>query len=98
LFLMVVAILLHFWRAHNLHWNYWPGDTIITLALSVLTWLQAKRYQELAETYSLAAQDIAILEGGLPIVNTEEDFSRFVADAENAFSREHTQWIARKDS
>ncbi|MCV5767721.1 hypothetical protein OFN22_29990 [Escherichia coli] len=29
--------------------------------------------------------------------NTDEEFSVFVGDAENAFSREHTQWVARKD-
>lgn len=28
---------------------------------------------------------------------TDEKFSVFVGDAENAFSREHTQWVARKD-
>jgi hypothetical protein len=27
----------------------------------------------------------------------EDEFSVFVGDAENAFSREHTQWVARKD-
>jgi hypothetical protein len=32
----------------------------------------------------------------LESVNQENQFSRFVIDAELAFSREHTLWIARR--
>ncbi len=28
--------------------------------------------------------------------SSESDFSSFIRDAETAFSREHTQWIARR--
>ena len=94
---MGMAIGVHFWRAVDTRWDYWPGDGLITIALGFLTWLQAKRYQELAETYSIAAQDISMVEIGLGGISNEFEFSIFVGDAENAFSREHTQWVARKD-
>jgi len=29
---------------------------------------------------------------------TDQELSKFIGDAENAFSREHTQWIVRKDN
>jgi hypothetical protein len=97
LFAMGAATALHLYRASDLNWGYWPGDTAVTIALSLLAWLQARRYQELSETYSIAAQDIALVEAGWHAATSEKEFSQYVADAENAFSREHTQWIARKD-
>ena len=29
--------------------------------------------------------------------NDNVKFSEFISDAENVFSREHTQWLARRD-
>jgi hypothetical protein len=37
------------------------------------------------------------MQGTLPEHGTEQEFSLFVRDAENAFSREHIQWQARRD-
>lgn len=76
---------------------YWPTDAFVTLAACVLTWMQAKRFSELAASYSLTAHEINLIRESMAEVKTEKAFSEFVGDAENAFSREHTQWIARKD-
>jgi hypothetical protein len=77
--------------------SYWPTDAFVTLAACVLTWIQAKRFSELAASYSLAAHEISLVRESMSEVKTEKAFSDFVGDAENAFSREHTQWVARKD-
>jgi hypothetical protein len=77
--------------------RFWPTDVFIAAAGSVIGWLQAKRFQELAASYSLTAHDIGLLQAKLPDVSSEAAFSAFVGDAENAFSREHTQWRARRD-
>lgn len=97
LIIMGIAITFHFIRAFETEWNYWPGDVLVSIALSMLAWIQTKRFRELAESYSLTAQEIAMIEVALLSVRTEEEFSNFVTDSENAFSREHTQWAARKD-
>ncbi len=76
---------------------YWPTDAFVTLAACVLIWMQAKRFSELAASFSLAAHEINLIRESMAEVKTEKPFSDFVGDAENAFSREHTQWIARKD-
>lgn len=77
---------------------YWPTDFFVTLAATLLSWIQAKRYQELSSSYALTAHEIALIRQQSAGPMTDAQLSRFVRDAENAFSREHTQWVARKDS
>ncbi len=68
------------------------------MAGGVLTWIQVKRFQEIATAYALTAHEIGIVRGHLADSDTDEEFSEFVKDAENAFSREHTQWVVRQSS
>ena len=78
--------------------EFWPTDIVVVIAASVLAWTQAKRHSELAASYALAAHEISLLREQAAFIVTESGFSKFVGDAENAFSREHTQWIARRDN
>jgi hypothetical protein len=68
-----------------------------TVAAALLSWLQVKKHQELAQSYSLAAQELGVVKTKVPHVSSDEELSTFVNDAENAMSREHTMWIARRD-
>ena len=70
----------------------------VAIAASLLSWMQAKRFSELAASYALAAHEIELIRQQSLLPSTDDEFSLFVDDAENAFSREHTQWIARKDT
>lgn len=70
---------------------------LYSIPLAILAWIQTKRYQELAESYALTAHEITAAKGNVRTISSESDFSGFVGDMENAFSREHTQWSARKD-
>lgn len=76
---------------------FWPTDVFVAIAASLLSWMQAKRFSELAASYALAAHEIGLIKEQSLLPSTPEEFSVFVGDAENAFSREHTQWVARKD-
>jgi hypothetical protein len=78
--------------------NYWPTDILVAAAASVMAWIQTKRFQELAASYTLTAHEIGLLRIALPNPPTPDKFSVYVGDAENAFSREHTQWQARRDA
>lgn len=73
-----------------------PIEVIATAAGAVLTWLQAKKHSELNSSYGLTAHEIVLIKGEALSVKNEEDFSEFVINSESAFSREHTQWTARK--
>ena len=93
-----VAVVLSAIRIPFAGTNYWPTDIFIAIAASLLTWMQAKRFSELATAYSLAAHEIGFVRMQISEADTDLEFSAFVGDAENAFSREHTQWIARQDT
>lgn len=71
---------------------FWPTNMFGSMAASVLSWMQAKRFSELAASYALAAHKDGLIKKQSLLPDTPEKFSLFVGDAENAFSREHTQW------
>lgn len=73
-----------------------PIEVIATAAGAVLTWVQAKKHNELNSSYALAAHEIVLIKGESVSVNDEPQLSEFVINSEAAFSREHTQWTARK--
>ena len=73
-------------------------DPLIVVVTSVIGWLQMKRHGELMASYNLTAHEIGIIRSNSDAVTTEEEFSDFVNEAELAFSREHTQWVARRDA
>jgi len=73
-----------------------PVEVVATAAGAALTWLQAKKHNELGSAYALAAHEIVLIKGESVTVSTESQLSEFVVNSEAAFSREHTQWTARK--
>ncbi|MEY4593172.1 MAG: hypothetical protein RIR18_2067 [Pseudomonadota bacterium] len=73
-----------------------PVEVIATAAGAVLTWLQAKKHSELNSSYGLTAHEIVLIKGEALSVKSENELSEFVVNSESAFSREHTQWTARK--
>jgi hypothetical protein len=74
-----------------------PVIVVATAATGVLTWVQAKKHNELASSYSLTAHEIALIKGEALSIKDEHDLSDYVANTESAFSREHTQWVARRN-
>lgn len=78
--------------------QYLPTAVFAMGATIVFGWMSIKRYRELAAAYAVAAHEIGIAATELVGVVDDRSFSQFVGDTENAFSREHTQWIARKDT
>ena len=73
-----------------------PVEVVATAAGAVLTWLQAKKHNELNSSYGLTAHEIVLIKGESLLVKSEKELSEFVVNSESAFSREHTQWAARK--
>ena len=74
-----------------------PIETIAVIASGVLTWLQSKKHKELSASYSLTAHEIVLIKSEVNRINSEAELSDYVMNCENAFSREHTQWFARKN-
>ncbi len=93
-----VAIVLLVLRPSFPEWEFWPFEPLIVLASAIIGWMQIKKFNELASAYTLTAHEIGIIQGRLQEINSEEDLSEFINEAELAFSREHTQWVARQNA
>ncbi len=99
----VVSILLHFLAILLLLYRIkepsasLPIEVVATAASAVLTWVQAKKHNELNSSYALAAHEIILIKGESVSITEERHLSEFVINSESAFSREHTQWVARKN-
>lgn len=65
-----------------------------TVAAAGTSWLQAKQYAALAQTYSITSFELAMIKARIADQTTEDDWARFVDEAEEAISREHMLWLA----
>lgn len=63
---------------------------------ALFSWIQIKKFHELAQVYALTAQELGFVETKAAVTGDME-LSSFVADSENAISREHIMWTARRD-
>jgi len=96
LFAYALAFVLVLARIRFQDWEFWAISPIIVFASSVIGWMQVKKFSELAAAYTVTAHEIGLIQPKLDAVDSENDFSDFINDAELAFSREHTLWIARQ--
>jgi len=74
----------------------WPVEPVIVIAAAILGWIQVKKFGELTAAYKVTASEIGFL---APVIESAKDdaaMSAAVNDAELAFSREHTLWLARQ--
>lgn len=77
-------------------WPYFSAEPLIVIAASIVGWMQIRKFGELAAAYTVAAHEIGLIKPKASDDASEDEFSEFVNDAEKAFSREHTLWIARQ--
>jgi hypothetical protein len=97
-FCYVAAIALVLSRIRFTDWHYWPIEPIIVLASSIIGWMQIKKFNELGVAYTVAAHEIGLIIPRLLDVLSDADLSACVNEAELAFSREHTMWVARQSN
>jgi hypothetical protein len=69
---------------------------VAAAAAAAAAWLQVKDHSTLAESYSVAAQDLALVADQINEVRDDEEWQLFVERAEQAISREHVLWRARR--
>jgi hypothetical protein len=71
---------------------------IAAAAAAGVGWLQIKQHQGLARAYSVASHELASIKSRLDSVQDEDGWKRFVDQAEEAISREHTLWRASRSA
>ena len=64
------------------------------IGAAVAAWTQTRQHESLAAAYSVAAEELAMIAAQMEGVEGEAAWAEFVADAEDAMSREHTMWRA----
>ena len=95
-FIYLIAGLSVLLRIEFTHPPVWFTEPLIVIGASIVGWMQIKKFNELSSAYTLAAHEIGLLKSEIQEIDSEEAFSQFVNRAELAFSREHTQWVARQ--
>ncbi|MED7955392.1 DUF4231 domain-containing protein [Streptomyces sp. BE303] len=82
--------------------SYDALGTVSAVAASVAAWAQLRQYRPLAAAYGLAAHELELISNQLARLDVgsadaEELWARLARDAEDAVSREHTTWQARRE-
>ena len=65
-------------------------------AASANAWVQMRQHRTLATSYGVAAQELGLARAAVSSAASEDEWARVVSDAEDAVSREHTMWLARR--
>lgn len=73
-----------------------PIGLVTTLTAVFCAWAQIKKHRELAQSYALAEQELASIASLASNVKTENELMEYVVNTENAISREHTMWCAKR--
>lgn len=80
-------------------WDLALAGVMAALASAVIAWVNFRDHATLAAAYSTTAEDLSsVLEEMERLGPGEEEWAAFVDEAEQAISREHTLWLARKGS
>jgi hypothetical protein len=92
----ILAILLGIFFIYKNQTTGGVVGVLAALSSSLLAWLQVRKYQETAQAYSIASQELGSAAELSGSVVSEAQLSNFVLDSESAISREHTLWAARR--
>ena len=91
-----LAILAAIYILNTLNSTFNPIGTFTTLVIVFTAWNQTKKYGELSQSYAIAAQELISVESLAVHIKNEESLSDYVRDTENAISKEHTMWCAKR--
>jgi hypothetical protein len=69
------------------------------VAAAATTWMQLKQFRPLAAAYGLTARELLAVKAGMETLSADEaEWARRCSEAEDAISREHTMWLARRSA
>ena len=91
-----LAILVAIYMLNTLSTAFNPIGTFTTLVVVFAAWNQIKKHRELSQSYTLAAQELTSIESLAIHIKDEKGLSNYVRNAENAISKEHTMWCAKR--
>lgn len=92
----LLAIFAAIYILNTLNSTFNPIGTFTTLVVVFAAWNQTKKHGELSQSYTLATQELTSIESLAVHIKNEEGLSDYVRDTENAISKEHTMWCAKR--
>lgn len=66
-------------------------------AAAAAAWTQFRQHDALASAYTVAARELLLVDERLASCPDEDTWGRLVEESEEAVSREHTMWAAKRD-
>lgn len=69
---------------------------MVTLIVSIIGWSRSKQHAELVEPYLNAARELNDIRQEIELAGGEAEFQQLIEEAEQAISREHTMWLAKR--
>lgn len=97
--LLVLEVLAVFFAVLRLlgGWSFDTAGFLGALIAAVTAWMAVKQFGTLASAYAVAAQELTLQADRLGETG-EAEWALTAADAEEAISREHTMWLASRNS
>jgi hypothetical protein len=89
------AVILGFLRVLEILNINWIG-ILAAASAALAAWQQTKNFSTLSESYAVTSQELSLVADSLESLIDSEDWIKAATDAESAFSREHTLWLARR--
>ena len=68
------------------------------MATSIISIGELNKYKEIYQSYALTKQELNIIRTKFRQIQNDVELNDFVLEAEQAISREHTMWLARRGS
>jgi len=72
------------------------NNILIFLATSIISIVELNKYKEIYQSYALTKQELNIIRTKFKEIQNDTELNEFVLEAEQAISREHTMWLARR--
>jgi hypothetical protein len=69
---------------------------MIFIATSCVSILELNKFKELSRSYAFTGFELNTIRNRFGTINEENELNAFVEEAEQAISREHTMWLARR--
>ena len=93
-----IAVVLAFLLSDKSPLPFNPVAMLVAIVAVVIAWTQIRKHRELSQSYSLVVLELGQISAMYVHVDNEEKLSDYVENAEEVISKEHTMWLAKRES
>jgi hypothetical protein len=97
LFLFEAAAVFYAAIQASLLWRVNLVGFLVAVSAGIVAWSQVKRHSDLSTSYAIAAEDLSLISEKFKSITEHRTVGAFVENVEEAVSREHSMWLARRN-